>query len=433
MIQTEANSGDPKRWLIISYYANVNASAMSHWVDDRLAELEKSGIECYLLSSPYGPQYRNRLHIRVPSIAPYTFQYELHSILHRTDINATWQKLINSSIFILLWPLYVLQKKFMGLGGTHLSWSCLAVVAGFLMCTFRRPTLIYATGGPTSAHISAMVLSRLLAIPYIVEFQDPLVTPSAGRNKLFRQGLARFEKMVHRTATRVIYCTQNARCSADRRYNSGKTEAIYGGAPRDMAPPEHYVKGSTCRFAYFGTLYGSRNLDKFLTALDMIITEQPEMANQVKVELYGAVVGEALEKIEGFSRGVISLHPFVDRSTALSIAATADVLLLVQHIAMLSSETIPSKVYDYFLTRRPVLGLVFQNDELKMMLESEGHLAVAADDELAIRNAISVYLEKWTRGDLSHDYSPVRTYTTEDAVRRLLESLNLESQQRSDT
>jgi hypothetical protein len=424
MANKKTINNQSSRWLVISYYANVDASAMSHWVDDRLGELEKKGIACFVLSSTYGPQFHDRFHVRVPSIAPYTFQYELEFILRRRKASKFWYGFIKSSIFILLWPFYFLQENLIGLGGTHLSWSFLAIAVGLFVCLFKKPDLIYATGGPTSAQLSAMVLSRLTGISFIAEFQDPLVTPFAGRNSFFKRGLVYFEEQIHRNATRVIYCTQNARDSAMNRCNSGKAEAIYGGAPQSMAPGKLYNRGPVCRFAYFGTLYGSRNLNNFLSALEMILIARSDLAKLIKVELYGAVVGEARDRIEGFSKEVISLNPFVSRSTALSIAATADVLLLVQHIAELSSETIPSKVYDYFLTQRPVLGLVYQNDELKSMLERNGHLVAAADNVMAIKDAISIYLDKWNRDDLVNDHFPVTAYTTEIAVKKLLELVN---------
>lgn len=42
------------RWLIISYFANIDAMAPSHHIDDRLAFFKKEGIDIHLLSSTCG-------------------------------------------------------------------------------------------------------------------------------------------------------------------------------------------------------------------------------------------------------------------------------------------------------------------------------------------------------------------------------------------
>ena len=41
-------------WLIISYFANIDAMAPSHHIDDRLPFFKKKGIIVHLLSSPCG-------------------------------------------------------------------------------------------------------------------------------------------------------------------------------------------------------------------------------------------------------------------------------------------------------------------------------------------------------------------------------------------
>jgi hypothetical protein len=96
----------------------------------------------------------------------------------------------------------------------------------------------------------------------------------------------------------------------------------------------------------------------------------------------------------------------------------ADILLLVQNIDDFSAETIPSKVYEYLMARRPILGLVYRSPELAGMLESLGHTSVTAEDVGAVRAAIA---EIHRRRERSAVEPPgVSPYTTRAAVERLV-------------
>jgi hypothetical protein len=99
------------------------------------------------------------------------------------------------------------------------------------------------------------------------------------------------------------------------------------------------------------------------------------------------------------------------------------VLLLIQNTDDVSFETIPSKVYEYLLTRRPILALVYRNPELQAMLERMGHTVVQADDEETIKRGLETYIDLWNQNLLEYVASE-SPYTTMHAVDELIHLAN---------
>ena len=96
-----------------------------------------------------------------------------------------------------------------------------------------------------------------------------------------------------------------------------------------------------------------------------------------------------------------------------------DCLLLIQNTIYFSCETIPSKVYEYLLTGRPILGLLHNNQELESMLLERGYYTVAADDVQATAKAIEAVFAAW-KTDQQPNKTVSENYTVAKAVDRLL-------------
>ena len=97
----------------------------------------------------------------------------------------------------------------------------------------------------------------------------------------------------------------------------------------------------------------------------------------------------------------------------------ADVLLLIQNTDDVSFETIPSKIYEYLHTGRPILALVYRNPELQSVLEGMGHIVVQADNKAAIKRGLEIYITRWKHNQLQCS-SLKSPYTVEKAVDELI-------------
>jgi glycosyltransferase involved in cell wall biosynthesis len=161
-------------------------------------------------------------------------------------------------------------------------------------------------------------------------------------------------------------------------------------------------------------------MDYVFRAVTALLREQPDLSRHFRLCLFGNNSREVSRKIEQFPfKETLYVHGKVGRMDAVEQMYKADVLLLIQNTDDVSYETIPSKVYEYLHTGRPILALVYRNPELQDMLEEMGHVVVQADDEAAIRKGLEACVIEWKQNRL-RSVSAASPYTVEKAVRKLI-------------
>lgn len=406
-----------RRWLVVSYFSKIDGMACAQHVDDRLSYLLENGIEPVMLTGICGAGHESLAHVRVPSAAPSGIRYELRHVRRKSRLVALLYPLLN----LLLFPLYALEKLLIDLD-SQWWWFPLAASAGGRLCKEHKPELIYSTGGAASAHMAAFFVSRFTGLPWIAEFQDPLVFRDWKRSKRAYAVYAFVERVVCARASAVIYLTEAAREHASKRTELGdKGYVIYAGA--EPVTPEYGDSRPRCRdiwrIAHFGSLGGSRNLSVFLRGLEMVLSERPELAEIVRFDQYGTSDRVSCELIDNFPvSGVVRNRGRVSRNEALSAMTDCDVLLLIQNTEDISAETIPSKTYEYFHMAKPILGLLHRNPELSRMLAELGHRPLAADDPVAVKQGLMEMVYEWQEGRGRE--MAISPYTVKAAVGRLI-------------
>uniref|UniRef100_UPI0040575527 O-antigen ligase family protein n=1 Tax=Candidatus Electrothrix sp. TaxID=2170559 RepID=UPI0040575527 len=419
-----------KCWLILSYRANIPGSACSQHIDDRLPFFREQGIEPILLSGPVGRPSKQWIHHRTLSLAPSGIRFELRHFL-RKHLHKRWQfKLVETICMVPVFPFYLLEKIIINME-SEWSWCFLASLRGFLLCRQLQPEVIYSTGGSASAHIAALVIKRWTGCTWIAETQDPLVHDHGWRrSKRVLQVYKTLEKKICQHADRFVFLVHAAMQHCNIRTKGACPGAVvYPGSIPGLFQ-QKFHKGTRYHFAHFGSLAGTRNLVPFFQALHQISSRNQhsaEFRKKIQVDVYGSFDGASEREMErlGLSDLVVR-HGTVSRQKALTAMQQTDCLLLIQNIIYFSCETIPSKVYEYLLTGRPIIGLVYNNKELDTILTEHGHLAVPANNVQAIARAIEKVLDNFTQEEEQTEVSAqTRQHastlpTVADAVQQLI-------------
>lgn len=359
-------------------------------------------------------------HIRVPTISPSGLRFEIRQRL-RQHKNHSWKmKLLETLMLLPILPFYFFEKLLYRIDTTW-WWFPLAFLIGYYQCIKCRPKVIYSTGGPISAHIAAAILSKTTRIPWIAEFQDPLVHSYCARSSFELKLTIWAEKFICSRATKVVFLTSKALQHTFERTGDNKNGlVIYPGANITKTLPSSYYSGKYLNFVHLGSLGGSRNLESFLDALRALISESPEIKTKIRLSLFGSFDKSVKKQIESFPYAeMIMICGRVTRERSLEEMQKSDVLLLIQNLDPISSETIPSKVYEYFHTRRPILGLLYKNDELSEMFERLGHIAVQRDNIEDIKHGVREYFRLWQLGELVKP-TPISPFSIEKAVKHLI-------------
>jgi hypothetical protein len=414
-------SHSPKRtWLILSYLTNRDANACSQHIDDKLSPLLQRGIEPVLLSSTGGKKHTGFPHETALSIAPSGLRYELRSFLRLHCKTKLSFKLFETPLLIPILPFYLLEKIILDLE-SEWSWFIRASQKGIKLCKKYQPEMIYSTGGPACAHLAASKIAEETGIPWIAELQDPIIHDAEyHRSKRAFRYYTRLEKLIRKKSCATLFMCDAARQNCDRRTGiSTNSYTIYPGASKQSIQPA-FRKQEKCVFNHFGSLAGSRDGTVLIPAIQQCLDEHPSLINRIRFNFYGTCDAATAKCIANFPYpDIVKFHGKIPRSQAIQQMNNSSCLVLIQNREFFSSETIPSKLYEYMHTRRPILALTYQNHEIDKLLHDGGHFSVPADKQQAISGAIT-RIAMMSRSAELHTSWPESPWTAERAVDQLI-------------
>jgi O-antigen ligase len=423
---------EKEHWLIMSYLFNIDGKAASQTITDRIPLLLEQGVDPIVLSGPLGRKDGRFLHKKIFSSMPSGLQYELRFLLKKKAMPTWLREIYKAMVTVVLLPLYLIERIFIHLD-THWSWGISGTFSG-LAAVFRyRPALIYSTAGPSSTHLAACWLHRLTGTPWIAELHDPLVYDIEPRKWhqrfLFHNWL---EKQICRHAAAVIFFTDHALESADRRHPiQGKKVVLRPGADPPVTPEVCYTQREQIHFGHFGSLTTTRNLRCLLQAFSLLFEEQPARRQQGVLDIFGSGLDDVSRTaMDEFSlASTVREHGRLEydkvsgksgRQQVLEEMKRSDVLLILHGSGLICEEYIPSKVYEYLLTGRPVLALTPATSELGRIVLECGHRVVDPDNAGAVKDMLAVCIREWQEGTLSGNIC-ASPYTVQKTVDTLLE------------
>lgn len=419
-----------KHWLVLAHCFNLDGRAASQTITDRIPLLINKGVVPVVLSAPHGFKDHHFPHYRVISPAPSGILFETRHIIKNNIHNPVIKKILKSVLTILILPFLILEKLFVHLD-SHWSWFITASAKGCFLVQRYRPELIYSTAGPFSTHVAGFILHKIFHIHWIAELHDPLIYDKEKHKwqmYLFKKWL---EKRIFKDASAVIYFTEKALdCAVRRNQMKDKGHVLRPGA----APPDisgiRYKKRNKIHFGHFGSLAEDRSLKVVIQAIYELLEERPEFRHRVCLDVYGSELDPvSVKSLSTYSLdGVICQHGRIEydpqtkksgRRQVMEAMRQSDVLLLIHGEGVMCQEYIPSKLYEYLLTYRPILGLVERDSELETFLVDGGHYVALGDDVEGVKNIMTKLIAKWESDGLP-DYKEGSPFTVEASVDNLM-------------
>ena len=421
---------DRQVWLLLSHAFNMDGRAASQTITDKIPHLLARGVKPIVLSAVTGRRDDIVEHHQLLPWSAVGLRFDLRHVLRRHVRSRIAYKTSVGLMTLLLSPLYLLEKLFIRLE-PQWSWFFPAYLKGAKIIRERKPELIYSTGGANSAHLAGYMLARRFSLPWIAEIHDPLVYRNWERTGAAYRFAAWLERKICERADVAIWFVEAARDRAKARHPvlGDRGKVMVPGADRPVSGKVPYVRGKELVIGHFGSLSPTRNLAAFLGALKQVLDKKPHLSKIVRIELYGSgldsVSAQALgdfpypEMVREMGR--LERDPATGesgRDRVLKRMQTVDALLLLHGTGDFCEEYIPSKLYEYLWTQRPIIGLVWRNPHLDRILSDLGHWPVVASDEQAIVAALEELIARWERNELN-DSGLDSPYSAEAAVNQL--------------
>lgn len=388
-----------EHWIIFSHCYNMDGRAASQLIKPRVTGLTKRGFKCSVISAPNGSHDPSIFkHRRVFSIFPAGLKFELRHWIRREVQCKVLQRIFLLLNSIILSPLAVVERILIPLE-SQWSWFFGAFTSGISSIFAKRNqiNLIYSTGGPVGGHIAGILLSKLFEIPCICEIQDPLFFDSAkwnpkGRSKHLYKII---EKYILRNSDATVFMSRTAMIRAVSRTKADPQGAnfIYSGAPEVNSLSHRSCNDTNSQIilAHFGTLADRRNLNSLFQSLLEVIHEQPSAKDLLKIELYGFLDSMVEGSISSFEfKSMISIQGTIPHELALRKMEQSDILILIQDDSYVAEETIPSKVYEYLQSNKPVFALVNNEELFNNLRESNCYSAMIKDRKMIGKEILSL-------------------------------------------
>jgi glycosyltransferase involved in cell wall biosynthesis len=418
-------------WLVLSHGFNMDGRAASQTITDKIPHLLNLGVEPIIISAITGKKDKIVEHHQILPAFPVALRFDLRHYLKQRLQNRFLYRIAMTLVSLVLLPFILVEKLFIRIE-THWSWAISAYLIGARLIRKRKPVLIYSTGGAYAAHLAGYWLSQRLGLPWIAEVHDPMTFDGLTKIKMRMRFSAWLEGIICKHADVVWWFTEEALARARARHPEldERGHCIIPGANKPEFSRTPYKRGKHLVIGHFGSLAETRNLEIFLQGLRNVLEQKPEWIAHIRLHLYGGGVDPVSARaikdfpypsiIEQFGR--LETAPKTGesgRDRVLKRMNAADCLLLLHGTVPFCEEYIPSKMYEYLWTQRPILALVWHNPQMEQILRELGHWAVTADDVDSIAAALEELHVRWMNDELA-DFGSASPYTAETATRQIV-------------
>ena len=153
---------------------------------------------------------------------------------------------------------------------------------------------------------------------------------------------------------------------------------------------------------HLGRLYGLRRPDSFIEALRQLKEEDPDLKEKIVFHQYSEIQSADVQKIKEYGlEDLFMIHDKVSYDESIRIMKEADVLVLFDTLmpGAPSQPYLPSKIVEYLLLKKPILGICDSNSPSYRILREYGYntIGCSADE---IKDSIRRILTE----DRSFDY-----------------------------
>ena len=308
---------------------------------------------------------------------------------------------VPSDIRIVRVPALPLRwTRLIGLGNVGLRCWFHFLVAGFRLIRRERIELVFFSNTQFVTFTLGRIWHRFLGTPYVFDMQDPWRTdyyerpgsrrpPGGWKYQLARFMAWALEGWSFRRVAGVMSVSPHYLDDLHQRYSHLKlipTQVIcFGASNSDIAqsirvgPPSHrYRRGAgEIHLLYTGAAgpVMPHALTVLFQGLQLYRTRAPDRARRLRFHFLGTsyvAPGQGRNSVMpvaetcGVADQVEEVAHRLGHLECLRLQVEADILLLPGSSDLAYS---PSKVYPYYLSRRPTLGLVFENSVMERLLD----------------------------------------------------------------
>ncbi len=293
----------------------------------------------------------------------------------------------------------------------RIGWLPFAVALGKKILRKEGIDLIYTTAPPYTTLLIGLFLKRATGLPWVVDFRDSWIgwlTAPQWRPAFSRKLEFWMERSVLHEADRILVVSNGVKedllnrhpeCDDDRWVwlPNGFDAADFEDVP---VPP----RDERLTITYTGSLYGPRNPHFLLLALRELLTEKPELRQQLKFKFIGRIAAPILRELQQPEfEGLFETQAYLKHRESVGHLVASDVSLLIIDDAPVNRGILTGKLFEYIGARRPILALAPEGDAAELIRKFKFGFVVHPKDVEGIKKLILRLTELWRSGELKSE------------------------------
>jgi hypothetical protein len=314
----------------------------------------------------------------------------------------------------------------------RVGWFATAVPEAMRIIRTEGIEAIYTSSPPYTAALIGREVKRRARLPWIAGFRDPWTGFLSAPDRWFiPDAIDRWlERRVFVEADMIDCAWQGIIDDFAAKFpdeNIHKCVHLPNGFDRDDYPPIERVSTERFTTTYTGSMYGKRNPQTFLRAVEAAVAAGEVDASKILLKFIGRFGGDVKEMFRTSSLAAqIAQVEYVPHEESVRQLLMADQLLLVVDESKDSRAIVPGKVFEYLGAHRPILALADpEGAAAAIVRETNAGVVVANHDVDGIRRAFVECYRNYlyhTPGPTPND-DAIRTYERREVTRRLAELL----------
>ena len=314
----------------------------------------------------------------------------------------------------------------------RIGWYPYATSEGLEIIRREGIQALYSSSPPYTTAVIARRLHQATKVPWIAGFRDPwtgfLSTP---HRWFFPAAVDRYlEHSVLRDATVIEAAWRGILKDFTKKYpeiDCTKLFYLPNGFDSEDYPAIDTPRNERFTLTYTGSLYGKRNPQTLLTAVEQLVRERSVDPEKILIQLIGRQGSEVREMVERSTiNASVRLVPYLPHGESIRELLRSDALLLIVDEADGSDEIVPGKVFEYLGARRPIITLAPPGAVSALITETRSGLVAHNRDIPGIKAA---FLETYNafqyhKPAAAQNEGAVRKYERREITRHLAALLN---------
>lgn len=312
-------------------------------------------------------------------------------------------------------------------------WLPFAIRLGRKIIREEKIDMLLSSAPPYTTHLIGLKLHRCNGLPWVADFRDSWIgwvsTPQ------WRPGVSRTieEKMEHAVlaeADRVLTVSNGVKedlLSRQPELDDARWRLLLNGFDAaDFADVKLKTKPDKLTITYLGSLYGSRNPDSLLQALELLQESGDASVNKITFRFVGRISAPIIERIKSSpAAAMFELVPYVPHEESVSYLLASDVLLLIIDDTPASRGILTGKLFEYIGAGKPILALAPDGEAASLILQHKLGWVAPPNDVQKIKQTLLTITEAGTNsGGNQLNEAMRKQFERKEQTRQLAEIMN---------